>query len=123
MNCKHLIAAAAIAITGAGAASAQSVYGESTAMPVPVAATPEVSQQPLSRVEVQADWNLWQMAGLNKYQTGERSAASSPLYQERFAAYQRMRSGPEYIAEVRRLGGDVSAVAYMYERGMVPTTY
>lgn len=69
-----------------------------------------------------ADANLWHRAGLDKFQEGERSLASDPVYQERLAEYQRLRSGPEYVAEVRRLGGDVSAVASMYEHGTVPMT-
>lgn len=128
MNCKHLIAAAAIAITGVGAANAQ-VSQESWGGPEPIAASPAVStmtpqpQQGVARVEVQADWALWQRAGLGSYQMGERSLASDPVYQQRLAEYQRMRSGPEYLAEIQRLGGDVSTIAYQYERGVVPTTY
>ena len=30
-------------------------------------------------------------------------------YQQRLAQYQHMRSGPEYLAEVQRLGGSVKA--------------
>ncbi|RYF07847.1 MAG: hypothetical protein EOO31_04890 [Comamonadaceae bacterium] len=121
MNCKHLIAAAAIAITGIGAASATPISREDWAGPLPVVA--DVNQQPMSRVEVQADSNLWKAAGLDKYSRGDRSPAADPMYQQRLAEYQRLRSGPAYLAEIRRLGGDVSAVAHMYENGVVPRTY
>ncbi|WP_019703127.1 DUF4148 domain-containing protein [Paracidovorax oryzae] len=120
MNRKHLIAIATIAFAGATAATAAPMSQEEWAGPTPVAA--QSSHQPLSRAEVIADANLWHRAGLDKYQVGERSPASDPMYQERLAEYQRLRSGPEYVAEVRRLGGDVSAVASMYEHGTVPMT-
>ncbi|WP_046060729.1 DUF4148 domain-containing protein [Paracidovorax citrulli] len=120
MNRKHLIAIATIAFAGATAATAGPVSQEEWAGPAPVAS--QYSQQPLSRAEVVADANLWRRAGLDKFQMGERSLASDPVYQERFAEYQRLRSGPEYVAEVRRQGGDVSAVASMYEQGTVPMT-
>lgn len=121
MNCKHLIAATAIAITGIGAASAQPISREDWAGPIPV--TAQVTQQPMSRIEVQADSNLWKAAGLGNYSYGNRSPSSDPMYQQRLAEYQRLRSGPAYVNEIRRLGGDVSAVAHMYENGVVPTTY
>jgi len=124
MNCKHLIAAAAIAITGIGAANAQmaSQQDGSAMLPESTQLTGQ-PQQGVSRVEVQADWNLWQRAGLGDFSMGNRSADADPAYQQRLAEYQRMRSGPEYLAEIQRLGGDVSTIAYQYQRGIVPTTY
>ncbi len=91
-NRKHLIAIATIAFAGATAATAAPVSQEEWAGPAPVAS--QYSQQPLSRAEVIADANLWRRAGLDKFQMGERSLASDPVYQERFAEYQRLRSGP-----------------------------
>ncbi len=123
MNRKHLIAIATIAFAGATAATAApmgngNVSQEVWAGPAPVVA----NQQPLSRAEVNADMALWKRAGLDRFQLGERSLASDPMYQQRFAEYQRLRSGPEYVAEVRRQGGDVSDVAYVYEHGTIPMT-
>ncbi|WP_311223363.1 MULTISPECIES: hypothetical protein [unclassified Acidovorax] len=126
MNSKHLIAAATLAIAATGASAAGSMSGapvnqEVWAGPTPVAMVSDTSRQ-VSRAEVQADWNLWQMAGLGQYQVGEGSPAADPLYAQRLAEYQRMRSGPEYVAEVRRLGGETSAVASVYESRTVPMT-
>lgn len=122
MNSKHLIAITTLAFASAGVAIAQPISREDWAGPTPIAA--EQRQQPLSRVEVQADWNLYQRAGLSEYQTGERSINADPLFDERLAQYQNARSGPEYVAEIRRLGGDVSAVAYnMYEHGVIPANH
>ncbi|MDA8523518.1 DUF4148 domain-containing protein [Acidovorax sp. NCPPB 4044] len=120
MNRKHLIAIATLAFAGATAATAAPVSQEDMAGPIPL--TEVQNQQPLSRAEVVADWNLWKKAGLDKYQAGDRSVMNDPMYQQRLAEYQRLRSGPEYVAEVRRQGGDVSAVASMYEHGTVPMT-
>ncbi|CAM4036638.1 DUF4148 domain-containing protein [Paracidovorax anthurii] len=120
MNRKHLIAIATLAFASAGAATAAPVSQEDWGGPAPVAS--QQDQQPLSRAEVIADGNLWKKAGLDKYEMGDRSVSNDPMYQERLAEYQRLRSGPEYVAEVRRLGGDVSAVASMYEHGTVPMT-
>lgn len=126
MNSKHLIAAATLAIAGSGAAFAGPamtgpVNQEVWAGPVPVTMVSDTSRQ-VSRAEVQADWNLWQKAGLGMYQVGEGSPAADPMYQQRYAEYQRLRSGPEYVAEVRRLGGETSAVASVYESRTVPMT-
>ena len=41
---------------------------------------------------------------MNFYTLGEYSSAD-PAYEQRMAEYQKLRSGPEYQAEVRRLGG------------------
>ncbi len=64
----------------------------------------------LSRAEVQADLNLWSRAGLNQ-SSGEQSVADTPDYQAKLAQYQSLRSGPAYLAEVRRLSADAGALA------------
>ena len=69
------------------------------------------TSRPVTTAEVMADWNLWQRAGLGRYQVGEGSPANDPMYAQRLAEYQRLRSGPEFGAEVRRLGGEPSTYA------------
>ena len=106
---KTLFAIAAVAAaTFAGAASA------ATARPLTEewVGSELVAQGPsLSRAEVQADLNLWNRAGLSGMNTGEGYADTNSDYAARLAQYQRARSGAEYQAEVRRLGGDTSTLA------------
>ena len=64
-----------------------------------------------TRAEVQADLNLWNRAGLGQANAGDRTPDADPAYEARVAEYRRLRSGPEFVAEVRRLGGDVSRIA------------
>ncbi|AOV04601.1 MULTISPECIES: DUF4148 domain-containing protein [Delftia] len=71
-------------------------------------AEPASSGPALSRAEVQADLALWNRAGLNVYRESDVNHWDAD-YQQRLAQYQRMRSGPEYLAEVQRLGGSVKA--------------
>lgn len=71
-------------------------------------AEPAASGPALSRAEVQADLALWNRAGLNVYRESDVNHWDAD-YQQRLAQYQRMRSGPEYLAEVQRLGGSVKA--------------
>lgn len=66
------------------------------------------SDRALSRAEVQADAALWNRAGLNAYLETAANPADAD-YQRRLAQYLRQRSGPEYQAEVQRLGGAVKA--------------
>lgn len=63
----------------------------------------------LSRAEVQADLNLWNRAGLGALSQGEREVGIDPAYAEHLAVYQRLRSGPEFQAEVSRLSGNTVA--------------
>jgi len=102
-----LIAIAAIAAASfTGAASAATYSQEVWTGPEPIAQGPA-----LSRAEVQADLNLWNRAGLNGYNSGDNTHFADAAYDQKMAEYRRLRSGSEYVAEVRRLGGDVSAVA------------
>lgn len=64
---------------------------------------PVVVGQPLTRAEVQADWQLWQQAGLDAYVQGDRSFANDPSYDARLAQYQQSRKGTAYTALVQRL--------------------
>ncbi|WP_234026618.1 DUF4148 domain-containing protein [Melaminivora suipulveris] len=65
----------------------------------------------VSRAEVLADLALYRRAGLDAFDTGEASSLGNPGYARALAEYQRLRSGPEYLAEVRRYGGDARTVA------------
>ncbi|MBB1650595.1 DUF4148 domain-containing protein [Delftia sp. UME58] len=89
--------------SAAPAAPATTVSAETWFGAEPVASGPA-----LSRAEVQADLALWNRAGLNVYRESDVNHWDAD-YQQRLARYQRMRSGPEYLAEVQRLGGSVKA--------------
>lgn len=71
-------------------------------------AEPATVGRALSRAEVQADLALWNRAGLNVHGDSDLQSWDAG-YQQRLAQYQRLRSGPEYQAEVQRLGGAVTA--------------
>lgn len=106
-NTRTLIAIAAIAAASfAGAASAAPHSQEDW-----FGAEPVAQGQGQSRAEVQADLNLWNRAGLADYNSGDNSHFADASYDRKLAEYRRQRSGSEYVAEVRRLGGDVSNVA------------
>jgi len=66
-------------------------------------ATAAAEPVPPTRAEVLADLALYQRAGLDgsEYREGFNSFDSS--YQARVAAYRRLRSGPEFAAEVARI--------------------
>lgn len=87
----------------ASAAPAATVSAETWFGAEPVASGPA-----LSRAEVQADLALWNRAGLNVHGDSDLQSWDAG-YQQRLAQYQRLRSGPEYQAEVQRLGGAVTA--------------
>lgn len=101
-HAKQLLAIVALSAASwsglASAASAEGWYGSEPATP----------GHALSRAEVQADLALWNRAGLNAYQEVEANYWDAD-YQQRLARYQRLRSGPEYLAELQRLGGAVTA--------------
>ncbi|HSI48794.1 MAG TPA: DUF4148 domain-containing protein [Ideonella sp.] len=70
------------------------------------------NQPTLSRAEVQADLVLWRRAGLDMLAIQDDSyVVFSADYQRRMANYQQWRHGPEYLAEVQRLGGHVTTAA------------
>lgn len=111
-NTKNLLAIAAIAAaTFAGTASAAAPSQEEWFGAQPVAAGAS-----LSRAEVLAELNLWNRAGLNQANAGDHNDVADPAYAQRLAAYQRLRSGPEYVAEVQRLGGSVNTAGAASQR-------
>lgn len=65
-----------------------------------------------SRAEVEADRNLWLQSGLGDYAGNASGYENLPGYIAGQARYRAARSGPAYIAELRRVqGGDAAAVA------------
>ncbi|MDF8361181.1 DUF4148 domain-containing protein [Achromobacter anxifer] len=57
----------------------------------------------LTRAEVLADLALWKRAGVDRFWRGEETPdIYSREYKAAFAEYYRLRSGPEYQAEVQR---------------------
>ncbi|MCT9810731.1 hypothetical protein N0K08_08800 [Acidovorax sp. Be4] len=95
---KNIIAIAAIAAASfSGIASAENPQ-------VWFGPEPVISGPSLARTEVLADLAIWNRAGMNMYPQGDNSSIDA-AYEQRMAQYQKMRSGPEYQAELRRLGG------------------
>ena len=70
----------------------------------------------MSRAEVAADTSLWIRSGMSQVANRDSFDPSSPAYRAQMAAYQRMRSGPQYMAEVQRLQG-----ARMQQTATAPT--
>ncbi|WP_312307221.1 DUF4148 domain-containing protein [Pulveribacter sp.] len=82
------------------------------ALSAPAFAQEAAQQAPgLSRAEVLADLALHRRAGLDAQGSSEILPVGNADYERRLAEYQRLRSGPEYLAEVRRFGGAPSTVA------------
>lgn len=101
MRTQQLIAA--LIVTAAGSAMAQpATYNDLEDLPF----TPT-----LTRAEVIADLNLWKRAGLDQFVVGESFDTTSAEYLRAHAVYQRLRSGPEYAAEVRRVAGQRNELA------------
>lgn len=77
--------------------------------------------QSKSRVEVRAELVMWQRAGLQHY-TDESIDFGSAEHQRRIAMFDRLMSGPEYLAEVQRLrGGQPSRTAQTIDRSIDPS--
>lgn len=113
-NAKQIFAIAALcAASWSGAASAAAVSSETWFGAEPATAGPA-----RSRAEVLADLALWERAGLQHYSEAD-AGPQDAQYQQRLAQYQRLRSGPEYQAEVQRQGGAVKA-AESREPGHAP---
>lgn len=75
-----------VAVAGAPATALTSPYGPS-----------------LTRAEVLADLALWKRAGVDKFWRGEATPdIYSREYKTAFSEYVRLRSGPDYQAEVQR---------------------
>ncbi|MGO4391010.1 hypothetical protein AB4Z46_06610 [Variovorax sp. M-6] len=59
----------------------------------------------MSRAEVSADLSLWIKSGMSQVANQDSYDPSSGAYRTQMAAYQRMRNGPEFVAEVQRRKG------------------
>ena len=92
------LVSASLAASAAFAASPALVSQEVWAGPEPV-----VVGQPLTRAEVQADWQLWKQAGLDAYVQGEHSFDNDPAYEARLLQYQQSRNSSAYTDLVQRL--------------------
>ncbi|SEA12512.1 hypothetical protein [Variovorax sp. YR216] len=55
-----------------------------------------------SRAEVAADERLWIRSGMSQVANRDNFDPNSAEYRQQMAAYQRMRNGPEFMAEVQR---------------------
>lgn len=71
----------------------------------------------MSRTEVAADTNLWIRSGMSQVANRDSFDPTSPAYRAQLAAYQRMRNGPEFVAEVQRLKGAGSPQATTAQYG------
>ncbi|MEJ8809934.1 hypothetical protein WKW77_02585 [Variovorax ureilyticus] len=56
----------------------------------------------MSRAEVAADERLWIRSGMGEVANRDNFDPNSAEYRQQMAAYQRMRNGPEFMAEVQR---------------------
>jgi hypothetical protein len=130
MNAKLLLGISALAL--AGAVSAQTVPAEQwVGAPIPavghlsraeVAADLSASRASFasapaeyrvgpadpttgatSRAEVAADTRLWIRSGLGQVANRDGFDPTSAEFRQQTAAYQRMRNGPEFMAEVQRV--------------------
>lgn len=68
-----------------------------------------------SRADVRAELAMWQRAGLDRY-NADGADRSSTDYQRRTAMFNRLMSGPEYIAEVQRIEGRATRTANAGDR-------
>ncbi|MBB3176013.1 hypothetical protein [Variovorax sp. Sphag1AA] len=55
-----------------------------------------------SRAEVTADNRLWIRSGMSQVANRDNFDPNSAEFRQQMAAYQRMRNGPEFMAEVQR---------------------
>ena len=100
MQVTRLLSIAALGLAAlSGAAQAEDSYR----------ATAEYNTYSPSRAEVKADLALWHRAGLDALSSlDDSSYVFSADYAHRMAQYQQWRHGPEFRAEVQRLGGSVA---------------
>ncbi|CCH08360.1 DUF4148 domain-containing protein [Achromobacter xylosoxidans] len=84
-------------------ALAAGVSGTALAQQAPSTALTSPYGAPLTRAEVLADLALWKRAGVDRFWRGEATPdIYSPEYKAAFSEYVRLRSGPDYQAEVQR---------------------
>ncbi|MDM0023338.1 hypothetical protein [Variovorax saccharolyticus] len=133
MNAKQLLGVSALALAGAtafaqtvpaelwvgapiattaSAASRSAVAADYSASRTMASAPQELRVGPadtapgaMSRAEVAADTNLWIKSGMSQLANRDSFDPTSPAYRAQFAAYERMRNGPAFVAEVQRLKG------------------
>ncbi|MCJ0765579.1 hypothetical protein [Variovorax terrae] len=75
----------------------------------------------MSRAEVLADLSLWNKAGMAAYDQGDGTDFASPAYARSLSAYQQARSGPAFLAEVRRIEGARNHAVASAETSAVPS--
>lgn len=61
------------------------------------------ANKPLTRAEVIADFRLWQRAGLRPFENPHLREVFDEAYQRALAHYIKLRQGPEFVEEVRRV--------------------
>lgn len=84
-------------------ALATGVSGTALAQQAPATALTSPYGASLTRAEVLADLALWKRAGVDRFWRGEATPdIYSPEYKAAFSEYVRLRSGPDYQAEVQR---------------------
>lgn len=59
----------------------------------------------LSRAEVAADLSLWNRSGMSQVAGRDSFDPNSAAYARQMSAYQSMRNGPEFVAEIQRIKG------------------
>lgn len=102
-NLKKNLLAAVLLATTTMAVSAQPHTSTVSASAVASSNIADVFGEPKTRAEVRADLVLWKKAGLDKFRVDyEPSITFSREYRAAYAEYVRLRSGPEYKAEVQR---------------------
>ncbi|TKR53250.1 DUF4148 domain-containing protein [Allopusillimonas ginsengisoli] len=104
-NLKKNLFAAVLLATTTMAVSAQP-HTSTVSASVASSNIADVFGEPKTRAKVRADLALWKKAGLDKFHSGENTPNTfSREYRSAYAEYVRMRSGPEYNAEVQRQSG------------------
>ncbi|GKT22907.1 DUF4148 domain-containing protein [Acidovorax sp. SUPP3334] len=101
MNTQYLIAIATIAFAGATASAAHAAPSQEDRL----GDEPVATRSTLTRAAVEADTRLWQRAGLNQVNEGDRSEALEDANPQRLAEYQRLRGGSALQAEAGRAAG------------------
>lgn len=149
MNAKKLLSLSALAF--AGAVCAQTVPPEEWAgAPIPTtansfsraavkadqAASAALAQAPqelrvgpgdagpgaVSRAEIKADLNLWIKSGLVQVANQDSFDPSNPAYRRQMETYQRLRNGPEFVAEVQRVEGTIANSGRRYSFAQFDTS-
>ncbi|WP_431276179.1 hypothetical protein ACQ858_07945 [Variovorax ureilyticus] len=70
-----------------------------------------------SRAEVAADTQLWMRSGMSQVANRDGFDPTGAEFRHQMAAYQRMRNGPEFTAEVQRAQNTRSIGMARFDRG------